>query len=51
LVRALQLGLTLNDLDHITIGLILDMLTEKYEIENNNDDEIIEATADIIKNF
>jgi len=50
LVRALQLGLSLNDLDNVTIGLILDMLSEKYEIENSND-EIIEATADIIKNF
>lgn len=50
ILRSLKLGLNLNDLDNITIGAICELI-ETYNYDANSDEEIIEATPEIIEKF
>ena len=47
-LRALQLGLKLNDLEEITLGDLVDMLIEN---DNDNYDYPVKATQDDFRSF
>ena len=49
-LRCLKLGISLSDMDNITIGFILDLVEENNR-EVEEIDEPIEATAEDIKRF
>lgn len=48
LLRCLQLGLSIHDLDYLTIGLVLDMFTEKG---NDEYEYAVVATQDDFDRF
>ena len=48
LLRAVELGLSMNDLDDLTIGMVLDMTTEKA---NDEYDWKVLATQDDMNQF
>ena len=48
LLRCLQLGLSIHDLDYLTIGLVLDMFTEK---RNDEYEYAVVATQDDFDRF
>lgn len=47
-LRCCQLGLSMSDLDYLTMGMVYDMLTE---CNNDNYDYSIKATQDDYDNF
>lgn len=48
LLRCVQLGISIRDLDYLTIGLVLDMFTEKG---NDDHEYAIVATQDDFDRF
>lgn len=48
IVRALEIGITLSDLDRVTIGFLIDLLMMK---KKENEDEEIEATPEMLERF
>ena len=48
IVRALEIGITLSDLDRVTIGFLIDLLMMK---QKENEDEEIEATPEMLERF
>lgn len=48
--RALELGMTLRDLDDIDISFIIE-IAEQRNVDNNNEEEIIEATPEMLGSF
>ena len=49
MLRASELGIAISDLDLLSIGMVLDMCTEKTN--DYCDEDIREATAEEIENF
>ena len=47
-VRAIQMGISLSDMDDITIGFLLDLLEQN---NNENQEEVIEVTPEMLKSF
>ena len=48
ILRGLELGLTLKDMDNVTIGFICELIEEHNSNEN---DEVIEATEEMLERF
>lgn len=42
------MGISLSDMDNITVGFIIDLLEQNH---NDSEDEVIEATPEILKRF
>lgn len=42
------MGISLSDMDDITIGFLLDLLEQNH---NENQEEVIEVTPEMLKNF
>jgi len=51
LLRATELGLSLNDLEQITIGMLYDLLFEKIRDNIEEDNPIRKATQSDFDNF
>lgn len=49
ILRALKMGMSLADMDNITLGFILDLI-EQNNLEVREDDEI-EATVEMLERF
>lgn len=48
--RALELGLTLADLDKVDVGFIVELIEERNN-DNNSEASIVEATPEMIDRF
>lgn len=48
ILRGLELGLTLKDMDNVTIGFICELIEEHNAIGN---DEVVEATEEMLERF
>ena len=48
MLRAVQLGLTMEDLDHVTVGMVQDMF---YEMSNDKEEYDQLATQEDMDNF
>lgn len=51
LVAAIRRGISMGDLENITIGMLIDYLQEYDEASNVNNEEEREATQEDIDNF
>lgn len=48
ILRGLELGLTLKDMDNVTIGFICELI-EEYNASGN--DEVVEVTKEMLEKF
>ena len=48
--RALELGLGLADLNNIDVAFLIE-IAEQRNVDNNNEEEVIEATPEMLGNF
>jgi len=52
MLRAVELGISVRDLDYLSVGMVMDMFTEKInDAQHDENSDVREATQEDIDNF